>query len=155
MASAHAKSFTRSSHDDFVVLPNPDESLTDGYSECENHATVERHARPSRRSVPVYMQRISIYPDPEKIADVRSLLLERAKARQGAGIRLALSELVAGSDTPQFTVSTLFDDLAAFEAQRKRDQSDGDFQKFVGKIASLIRKPTAFDLMEVLVQMPS
>ncbi len=103
----------------------------------------------------MYMQRISIYPDPEKIADVRSLLLERAKARQGAGIRLALSELVAGSDTPQFTVSTLFDDLAAFEAQRKRDQSDGDFQKFVGKIASLIRKPTAFDLMEVLVQMPS
>ena len=105
--------------------------------------------------LPVYMQRVSIYPDPEKIADVRSMLVERVKIRQGAGIRVALSELVAGSDTPQFTVSLLFDDLAAFEAQRKRDQADGDFQKFVGKLASLVRKPIAFDLLEVLAQMPS
>jgi hypothetical protein len=103
----------------------------------------------------MFMQRISIYPDPEKLGEVRSMLLERVKARQGAGIRLALTELVAGSDTPQFTVSTLFDELAAFEAQRKRDQADGDFQKFVGKLASLIRKPTDFDLMEVLAPMPT
>ncbi len=103
----------------------------------------------------MYMQRVSIYPDPEKLGEVRSMLLERAKARQSAGIRLALTELVAGSDTPQFTVSTRFDDLAAFETQRKRDQADADFQKFVGKLASMIRKPTAFDLMEVLVPMPN
>jgi hypothetical protein len=103
----------------------------------------------------VYMQRVSIYPDPAKIADVRSLLVERATARQSAGLRVALSELVAGTDTPQFNVSTLFNDLASFEAQRKRDQADTDFQKFVGKLTSLIRKPVAFDLMEVLVQMPS
>ncbi len=103
----------------------------------------------------MFMQRISIYPDPEKLGDVRSILLERAKARQGAGIRLALTELVAGSHAPQFTVSTLFDNLAAFEAQRKQDQMDGDFQKFAGKLASMIRKPTAFDIMEVLVPMPS
>ena len=103
----------------------------------------------------MYMQRISIYPDPEKIADVRSMLVERVKARQGGGLRVALTELVAGTDTPQFNVSTLFDDLAGFEAQRKRDQADGDFQKFVGKLSSLIRKPTAFDLMEVLAPMPS
>jgi hypothetical protein len=103
----------------------------------------------------MYMQRISIYPVPEKFGEVRTLLIERAKARQSSGIRVALSELIAGSDTPQFTVSTLFEDLAAFEASRKRDQADADFQKFVAKIASLIRKPTAFDLMEVLVPMPS
>jgi quinol monooxygenase YgiN len=103
----------------------------------------------------MYMQRVSIYPDPEKVAEVRALLTERAKARQSSGTRVALSELVAGSHAPQFTVSTLFDDLAAFEALRKRDQSDADFQKFVAKIGSLIRKPAAFDLMEVLVPMPS
>jgi hypothetical protein len=102
----------------------------------------------------VYMQRVMIYPDPEKVADVRSMLVERAKARQAAGIRLALSEMVAGSHAPQFTVSILFDDLAAFEASRKRDQADGDFQKFVGKLASSIRKPNGFDLMEVLLPMP-
>ena len=103
----------------------------------------------------MYMQRIFLYPHPEKIAEVRALLVERAKARQASGIRVALAELIAGSDTPQFTVSTLFEDLAAFEAFRKRDQSDADFQKFVAKIGSLIRKPTAFDLLEVLVPMPS
>jgi hypothetical protein len=101
------------------------------------------------------MQRITIYADPEKVADVRSMLVERAKARQAAGIRLALSEMVAGSHSPQFTVSILFEDLAAFEASRKRDQADGDFQKFVGKLSSLIRKPSGFDLMEVLLPMPS
>ena len=103
----------------------------------------------------MYMQRISIYPDPEKIAEVRTMLIERAKARQSSGTRVALSELVAGSDTPQFTVSTIFDDLAAFEAFRKRDQADVEFQKFVAKISSLIRKPTDFDLLELLVPMPS
>ena len=99
----------------------------------------------------MYAQRISIYPSPENVRDVRELLVERVKLRQSAGMRVGLSELVAGSDAPQFTVASRFDDLAAFEASRKRDQSDGDFQKFVGKLTSLLRKPTQFDLMEVLV----
>jgi hypothetical protein len=103
----------------------------------------------------MYMQRVSIYPNPTNIVEVRTLLIERAKARQASGTRVALSELVAGSNTPQFIVSTLFEDLAAFEALRKRDQADADFQKFVAKIGSLIRKPAGFDLMEVLVPMPS
>ena len=103
----------------------------------------------------MYMQRVTIYPDPEKIADVRAMLVERVKARQAAGMRLALSEMVAGGNAPQFTVSILFDDLAAFEASRKRDQADADFQKFVGKLSSSIRQPSAFDLMELLVSMPS
>jgi quinol monooxygenase YgiN len=111
--------------------------------------------RHSQEVVTMYMQRVSIYPNPANIAEVRTLLIERAKARQASGTRVALSELVAGANTPQFVVSTLFEDLAAFEALRKRDQSDVDFQKFAAKIGSLIRKPAAFDLMEVLVQMPS
>ena len=103
----------------------------------------------------MYMQRVSIYPNPANIAEVRTLLIERAKARQASGIRVAISEVVAGSKTPQFLVSTLFENLAAFETLRKQDQTDADFQKFAAKIGSLIREPAAFDLMEVLVQMPS
>ena len=99
----------------------------------------------------MYAQRVTIYPRPESIREVRELLVERVKARQAAGIRVGLSELVAGSHTPQFTVASRFDDLAAFEASRKRDQSDADFQKFVAKLTSLLREPTAFDLLEVLV----
>jgi len=103
----------------------------------------------------MYAQRVTIYPRPENVREVRDLLVERVKARQAAGSRAALSELVAGSDAPQFTVGSRFDDLAAFEASRKRDQADADFQKFVAKLTSLLRKPSAFDLMEVLVSMPS
>ena len=103
----------------------------------------------------MYVQRISIYPEPEKVGDVRALLLERVKARQAAGIRVALAEMVAGTDAPQFTVNILFADLAAFEASRKRDQADGDFQKFVGKLSSAIRQSSDIDLMEVLAEMPS
>ena len=103
----------------------------------------------------MYMQRVSIYPDPQKVAEVRSMLVERVTARQSAGVRVALSEMVAGSHAPQFTVSILFNDLAAFEAYRKRDQADADFQKFVGKLSSLIRKPSGFDLLEVLAPMPA
>lgn len=102
----------------------------------------------------MYMQRITIYANPEKVAEIRALLIERAKARQAAGMRLALTEMVAGGHGPQFTVNVLFNDLAAFEEARKRDQADGDFQKFVGKLTSLIRKPNDFDLLEVIVPMP-
>jgi hypothetical protein len=103
----------------------------------------------------MYAQRVTIYPSPENVREVRGLLVERVKARQSAGMRVVLSELVAGSDAPLFTVGARFDDLAAFEASRKRDQSDADFQKFVAKLTSLLRKPSAFDMMEVLVSMPS
>ena len=103
----------------------------------------------------MYMQRVTIYPIPDNIAEVRTLLVERAKARQAAGMQLALSELVAGNDAPQFTVAVRFDDLAAFEASRKRDQSDADFQKFVARLTSLLRRSNAFDLAEVLVPMSS
>lgn len=103
----------------------------------------------------MYMQRVSIYPNPDKVPDVRAMVTERVKARQAGELRVALSELVAGADAPQFTVSILWNDLAAFESGRKSDQADGDFQKFVGKLTTLIRKPNDFDILEVLVPMPS
>lgn len=103
----------------------------------------------------MYMQRVSIYPNPEKVGEVRAMLVERVKSRQTDGVRVALSEVVAGSHVPQFAVSVLFNDLAAFEAFRKRDQADADFQKFIAKLSSLIRKPSDFDLMEILAPMPS
>ncbi|MEX2247719.1 MAG: hypothetical protein WEC75_13660 [Dehalococcoidia bacterium] len=103
----------------------------------------------------MYMQRVSIYPEPDKVPEVRTIVLERVKARQSSGLRVALSEMVAGTGAPQFTVSILWNDLAAFEAGRKSDQADADFQKFIGKLSGLIRKPSDFDILEVLAPMPS
>ena len=48
----------------------------------------------------------------------------------------------------------LFDDLAAFDDLRKRNQADATFQKFATKLASISREPVAVELFEVLVVMP-
>ena len=102
----------------------------------------------------LYSQRVTILPSSEKIADVRALLVQRVKTTQASGQQVALAELVAGRHTPEFTVTLLFSDLAAFEAMRKRNQSDAAFQKFAAKLASLVRKPVAIELFEIVVQMP-
>jgi len=103
----------------------------------------------------MYMHRISIYPNADKVPEVRAMVTERVKARQSGGLRVALAELVAGTDAPQFTVSVLWNDLAAFEARRKSDQADADFQKFVAKLSTSIRRPSDIDILEVLLPMPS
>jgi hypothetical protein len=102
----------------------------------------------------VYQQRVTVHPNPEKIAEARALLVQRAKATQAAGQRIALGELVAGRHGPEFQIILLFDDLAAFEATRKRNQADATFQKFAAKLASLSREPVVVELFEVLVVMP-
>jgi hypothetical protein len=104
--------------------------------------------------VKVYQQRVTVRPHPEKIAEARALLVARAKATQAAGQRIALGELVAGQHGPEFQVILLFDDLAAFEAARRRNQADTTFQKFTAKLASVLREPAAVELFEVLVVMP-
>ena len=40
------------------------------------------------------------------------------------------------------------------EATRKRNQTDATFQKFAAKLASLVRKPVAIELFEIVVPMP-
>jgi len=102
----------------------------------------------------MYMQRVTVHPSPDKIAPARVLLLARAKTNRAAGQRIALSELVVGGHAPEFQITILFDDLAAFEAQRKRNQADKSFQTFATKLAATLRKPARIDLFEVLVAMP-
>jgi len=102
----------------------------------------------------VYQQRVTIRPKPDSIAAARALLLARVKIGQAAGQQIALGELIAGRHAPEFQVIILFNDLAAFEAQRKRNQSDPTFQKFGAKLATMLREPIGIDLFEVLAVMP-
>ena len=103
----------------------------------------------------MYATRTTIYPDSGKFGEARELMRERVKAAQSAGDRIGLAELAVGTDGPQLIVTALFNDLAAFEARRKRNQADADFQKFIAKLASLARKPGSVDLVEILLPMPS
>ena len=102
----------------------------------------------------MYMHRVCIYPKPENIDDVRTMFVERIKSRQAQGARAEFTELVSGSKTPQFAVSTLYEDMAAFEAAQQMYQSDAGAQSFLAKLGLLIREPLANDLLEVLLPMP-
>ena len=102
----------------------------------------------------MYSQRVTVHPSPDKIAAARALLLARVKISQAGGQRIALGELVAGKHAPEFQVTILFDDLAAFEAQRKRNQADASFRTFGEKLAATLRKPVTIDIFEIHVAMP-
>ncbi len=101
-----------------------------------------------------HMHRVFVYPKPENIDEVRTMFVERIKSRQAIGVRAEFAELVEGAEIPQFTVSTLYKDTAAFETMRQWYQSDAESQRFVAKLETLIREPTASDLLKVLVPMP-
>jgi hypothetical protein len=107
-----------------------------------------------RRVFIVYLQRVTIHPNPGTIASARALLLARVKGARAGGQQIALGELVVGRHAPEFQINILFSDLAAFEAQRKRNQADATFQKFAAKLATMLRKPVGIDLFEMLVTMP-
>ena len=102
----------------------------------------------------MYAQRVTVHPSPDKIAAARTLLLARVKTGRASGQQIALGELVLGRRAPEFQVTILHSDLAAFEAQRKRNQADKGFQTFATKLAATLRKPVGQDLFEVLVAMP-
>jgi quinol monooxygenase YgiN len=102
----------------------------------------------------MYIHRVSIYPKPEKVEEVRTLFVERIKRRQTEGARAEFVELVFGDNSPQFTVSTLYEDMAAFEVAQQGYRSDPGAQNFLAKIEPLIREPLAGDLLEVLMPMP-
>lgn len=102
----------------------------------------------------MYMQRVTVHPSPDKIAAARELLLARVKTNRAAGQQIAFAELVVGRHAPEFLITLLFDDLTAFEAQRKRNQADKSFQAFATKLAATLREPVGIDLFEVLVAMP-
>ena len=50
----------------------------------------------------MYQQRVTVRPNPEKVAEARALLVARAKATQASGQRVALGELVAGKHYRSF-----------------------------------------------------
>jgi hypothetical protein len=102
----------------------------------------------------MYSQRVIVHPSPDKVAAARALLLARVKTNRAAGQQIAFGELVVGRHAPEFQVTLLFPDIAAFEAQRKRNQADATFQTFVTRLAATLREPVGVDLFEVLVAMP-
>jgi hypothetical protein len=106
---------------------------------------------PAAGPPPQYVQRVTIYPSLEKLAAVSELLRERLTAAAATGGRGGLSRPVVSEHGPSFQVNILHGDLPAFECATQANEADKEFQKFIGKLAGLIRHPSKMELFEVLV----
>ena len=104
---------------------------------------------------PFYVQRALNYPAQGKGPELRALLEERVKGVQSSGQPASLSASVYGSDGPIFITALSFQDLAALESYRRRNQADPRFQAFGVKLNPLVRQVTRVELFEALIAMPS
>ncbi len=103
----------------------------------------------------MFVQRVSLYPSLGKEFELRDVLTEWVKRRQGQEINVGLSIQLFNPEGSTFVTSTRFRDLAQFEHQRRQDVADREWQAAVAKIASLSRAPARIELYEVLVPLPS
>src|SRR5215213_230596 len=105
---------------------------------------------PAAGTPPQYVQRVTVYPSLDNLGDVSELLRERLTAAATTGGRGALSRPVVSEHGPSFQVNILHADLPAFEHATQTNEADRDVQKFIGKLAGLIRHPSKMELFEVL-----
>lgn len=104
---------------------------------------------------PYFTQRALGYPAVGKGPELRAIMEERVKGLQSSGQRATLGVSVYGTDGQEFTTTLAFQDLAALESYRRRNQSDPAFQAYVAKVNPLIRQGPKVELAEVLIPFPS
>jgi NIPSNAP len=99
----------------------------------------------------MFIQRFTLTPALGKGRELRVLVEEYAKKRQGQGLANSLATSVFG-DVPSLVVTTRFNDLAEFEKLRAKNIADKDWQEYVGKLNSMATVKA--ELLEVIMPFP-
>lgn len=120
-------------------------------AEIELYETVIPNPATPALTAPYFTQRALFYPGQGKGPEVRALLEERVKGLQASGEHANLSMGVYGSENPMFAFARFFQNMAAVEATRVRNQSDAMFLAFQTKMNPLVRQPTKVEFGEVLI----
>jgi hypothetical protein len=94
---------------------------------------------------------VRIYPTLGKEAEVRAFLTDWVKHAQEQGERAALLQRIYSSEGSMLAVLRQYDDLAAADARRQRNQEDADWQARVATLNTLIREPLRQVLAETIV----
>lgn len=97
----------------------------------------------------MYVQRVMLSPSRGKANQLRSALEERVRARQAAGVRTGLSQIIFGADQP-FVIVIAADNLAGLQAIRDRGRDDPDFQALITRVDGLIDRSPDISLIETL-----
>jgi hypothetical protein len=83
--------------------------------------------------------------------ELRSVLEERVKTDNSRGGEVSLGTLVYSDDGPAFVVTARYQNLAALDAGRTRNQADQARVASLAKSAALSRQPAKVSLAEVLI----
>jgi hypothetical protein len=97
----------------------------------------------------MYNQIASSYPAPGTTNELRAIVEEQVKDRQGRGLRASLSATAWGPDFPAFHLVLQYTDLAVL--QKTRSGIASSTQEFQQRQAPLVRTTNEVDLLEVLV----
>ena len=102
----------------------------------------------------MFIQRVTVYPMPDKVRELRALVEERTKKRNTQGQRLSMQVPVFASDVGTVVVSIFYEDLAALEKVRHQNATDKDWLEYIGKVNALSSETASFELYEVVVELP-
>jgi hypothetical protein len=103
----------------------------------------------------MYMQRVLIYPQLDKVRDMQQHLESWVKTRQGKGSKIGLAMQMFGPEGAAFVATVRLNDLAELEQLRKSMRTDQASLDFQAKLAALSRLPPRIELLETLVPLPS
>ena len=99
----------------------------------------------------MFYSRVTVTPAMGKGREVRSLVEESTKKRQGQGNAISLATSVFG-EVPSLVVTLRYNDMAEYEKNRAKNAVDKDWQEYLGKLGSMAT--TKVELFEVLLPFP-
>ena len=97
----------------------------------------------------VNVRQVKISPIPDKAPEVRALLEEQAKSGS-QGARTMLGQNMFG-ELPAFVITSLFDDIEAFEKNRDALWANQAFLTSLQKLNPMLRQPAEVTLSETVV----
>ena len=97
----------------------------------------------------VIISRVSVFPVPDKSAEVQSVIEAHVRSNPN-NIRFSLWRVILG-EQPTFNVVSLFDSLEEYEKNRDANFANPDYAQAVAKINSMVRQPNIIRLATSLV----
>ncbi len=101
----------------------------------------------------MFIQRVVLTAAIGKSPQLQAVLEERARQLQAKGQRLGLNRTLVG-DGPQFVVTAIHENLAAFQARLQENQQDSTIQPFMDRLSPLLGERAQSSLLEVIIQPP-
>ena len=89
---------------------------------------------------------VSIFPSPDKVGEMRSLLEGRIRSTPGTSLSIGVIGEMA-----TFVETTVFESLEAYEKVRDADMADSSILQHRAQIGSLVRQPVVIRLLDTII----